>query len=414
MSTPANVFPFPRAVEPVVASTTRTPFASDAALPHEAATPFIAHRLPFAEASHAWLAQIASERLSDVPIASLHALSVDHRDGALVRGAGGACYTPHAWSQLVGLMRAEDAPAGIANAFRWLAPLARHHAWADVVRRSKRPRAEEGIARMMVVGERSTFRAVVSGRHSLHHFDDRAVAGVLAALSPAYMSVSRNWNETRGVCALAPTYPDVRLGFSFRNSETGCASLSFAGSIVIRALDVVVEQPSGARFERLVQIASDRGAARRRHTLPRYSGSSGSRLSEAARQRVANARIEADVDTALTASSVLAERWGAACADVFDAAVQVARITAVDDFALTVLRDLLLDTKGIEQAGEPAFVKALATVIADDARLRSLPHGSAAHMAGALAVLASQAETWAAAQELQQLAGRFVVEGWAR
>lgn len=415
----SNVVPFRPAPTPD-ANQSRHPYSFDAALESQGPLAYYSQRKPFEATVVGWLAQISAETLRDIEIPSLHALTIDWRDGAICRGQGGSCYTPHGFTQLVNLMRAKEAPGNLANNVRWLSPIARHHAWADVVARSNRPREEEGILRMFKTANgRVAIRAVVSGRHSLEHFDDSALVAVLRALpmAPAEMTVTRGWDETYGTCMLNHgANESVRAAFSFRNSETGCASLSFAGSIVIRALDAVVEAPTGEKFEKMVQIASARNTGtRRRHTLPRYNGASGNRLSEAARARIATQRIENDVATALEASQVLAERWIAALSDVNPGFVQFASVSAVDDFSLRVLRDMLIEQGHSGVAEEPELLKQIVQVVVDNARLRELPAGSAAHIAGAIAAVAATGSfSWERARELQQLAGQFAVEGWVR
>jgi uncharacterized protein (DUF2384 family) len=405
----------------------RKPFSFDAALADEPRDVFRPRRDALEVVLLRWREQIQRETLRDVPVASLHALSVDWRDGALCRGQGGACYTPHAWSQLVSLMRAQEAPSGSANVLRWLAPLARHHAWGDVVRKSARPRAEEGILRMFSAtvpgqGVYPTVRAVVSGRHSLKHFDDLAVSRVIeeVARSNGWEGmegrVFRAWNVSHASFMLTP-FEGVRLGLSMTNSETGGASLAFGGSISIDALDTVVTMPSGASYEqRRVQLANERSGTRRRHTLPRFSTSSGTRFSEATRQRIADRRIAADVSTAFDGAKVLAERWHHALGSVNSAAVPLATLATVDDSAVSVLRDLLIDNgvmRGASVEAVNAFAKSIAEIIANDARLRALPHGSVAHLAAAIALTAHGC-SWDEAKERQQLAGRFLMDGWER
>lgn len=415
----SNVVPFRPAPTPD-ANQSRHPFTYDGALESQGPLAYVARRQPFETVAATWLAQISAEQLQDIVIPYLQALTLDWRDGAICRGQGGSCYTPHGFSQLVNLMRAKAAPGNLANNVRWLSPLARHHAWNDIVARSDRPRAEEGVLRMFKTRDgKLAVRAVVSGRHSLEHFDDKAIVEVLKGLpsKPVTMAVTRGWDETYGTCMLEHgTNPSsgVKLAFSFRNSETGCASLGFSGSLVIEALDAVVQSPNGAKFERLVQIATNRGGSRRRHTLPRKQSDT-SHLPPAARQRIANRRIADDVASSLDSSRVLAERWIAALSDVNPGFVQFASVSAVDDFSLRVLRDMLIEQGHSGIAEEPELLKQIVQVVVDNARLRELPAGSAAHIAGAIAAVAATGSfSWEQARELQQLAGRFVVEGWAR
>lgn len=425
MSYPANVtnlHPQASPPKPQAMPEERIPYAFDAALSNEPAQRYVPSQ-SFETALASWLQVIADQKLSDVPIASLQSLTVDWRDGALCRGKGGTGYTPHAWSQLVSLMKAQGAPAGIANSLRWLGPLARHFGWADVVRRSLRPRTEEGILRMFLAPRPGVagatvpaVRAVVSGRHSLTHFDDSAVAEVIRDLpeAPTRARIHRGWDVTHGTFTLTSGSPETRLGFYLRNSETGCASLSFSAALEIAALDAEVVMPDGAKFERIVRLASANAASRRRHTLPRYSTSSGTRISEMTRARIARERIAEDIETAMEGARVLAQRWVTARSEINAEAIKLAKLTKENTSALMVLEDFLRETPWAELCEVEGLLKGLVEVISDDARLRSIPHGSAAHMAAALALVAQKRTNWEEVVELQRLSGQFLMEGWTR
>lgn len=399
-------------------------FPMDAALEQRGPERYTTRRAPFAEVLATWAAMIAGERLADVTIPSLFNLAVDYRDGALTRGGGGMAYTPHAWSQLVSLFKVNKSaiPDGIASVDRWHSPLTRHHCFEDIKRASRRPQAEECVLRAFVTTREGrsypTVRAVVSGRHGLKDTDDSNVIRVLQQLEelPVEGRVSRGWDQTYGSFVLDSGDSDVRLGFAFSNSETGCGSIAFNGSITIRALDVEVMLPEGQRFEHLVTIASAANGTRRRHTLPRYDSRSGRRLSDSQRTAIAANRIGEDVDKALNGARVLAQRWGLARADVLPIAVKVATV-AGDDAGAAVLQDVLCEAgyEHVFTALNKEGLKELAKVIADNSRLMSLPHGSAAHMAAALALMAvSKERTWEETRELQALSGQFVMEGWKR
>lgn len=418
-----SLFPAVGAAKPL--NPFRTPWGFDAALPPQGSSAYTPS-LPFMEALTRWRTAIAEQRLFDEPVSTLHDLSVDPRDGALCRGKGGAGYTPHAWSQLVSLMRAAGAPAGLGNVSRWLAPLTRHYAWSDITRTSLRPRAEEGVMRMMWVEPAAgslripVMRAVVSGRHSLTHFDDLAVLMTVGNLDeePNRARISRGWDETHATFDLEAGDSDVALSFYMRNSETGCASLSFASALRLAVLDATVVMPDGEKFDRVVRLAAEASATtRRRHTLPRKAGAG--RVSETQRAAVARERIGEDIDKALAGSRVLATRWETAKAEVWSGLVQLCKATTADDYAVEVLRDTLLDA-GLKDVVEvEGLCKRLATVIAEDSRLRSLPHGSAAHFAAALAVVAEDgtktgARSWADVVTTQKLSGQVLMNGWPK
>ena len=392
-------------------------FDRDAALENQASPTYTTRRLPFAEVIRAWEAQIASEQLRDVEIGSLHDLSVDPRDGALVRGGGGLCYTPHAWRQLVQLFRIgaqTPVPSEVIAADVWHAPLTRHFAFGDVKRASLRARDKGATLRTFVAtvngAQYRALRAVVSERHSLHHTDDLAVARVLGSLTekPVEGRVTRAWNKTFGSFVLDAGDDDVRYGFAFTNSETGCSSLQFSGAITLAALDVEIVRPDSVSVTSEVTVASESATTRRNHTLPSKG------LTEDQRAGVAARRIASDIQAALVGARALLASWQRAKGLIESQLIPLAQMTEVDDAAVEVLEDALLELGAVPEAAQRskealrAFARSLATVIADDSRLRKLPHGSRAHLAAALAVLASKEGTWQGAREIQQLAGAIL------
>lgn len=403
----------------------RRPFVHDASLRQPGPAFYSVASQPFAEAMAEWKARIRGERLFDVVQGSLHELTLDPRDGAIVRRAeGGLCYTPFAWSQLVSLMKT-GAPMGLGNVMRWQSPLTRSHGWDDVVRASKRPRDEEAMLRCFhtnVDGRTvQAARAVVSGRYAKDFDDDRVLEaiGVLPE-RPVVASISRQWIVTHGSFVLDSDDDDVTMGFYLKNSEVGGASMEMTGQLVIRALDATVAMPSGAKYDKLIHIASDQASAKRRHTLPRY-GKRGL-LSEAERSEVAAGRISEDVERALEASRVLVARWREARRSVNSLLVPLCKGARaadgqLDESAVMILTDMLLELglmPSVTTRDEvKAFAAEVAAVISDDARLRSIPHGSAAHMAATLAVVAQTGDRpWEEAVEIQRMSGRMLMEGW--
>lgn len=392
----------------------------DAALATRGPSTYTTRRVSFDEAVQVWERQIAEEQLQDHQIPSLHDLGVDPRDGAITRGAGGLCYTPHAWRQLIQLFRVGQSgiPSEVIAADVWHTPFTRHFAFGDVKRASQRPRDEEAVLRTFRVTQDGrqyrALRAVVSGRHSLTHTDDLAVIRVLGSLDeqPTEGRVVRAWDKTVGSFLLDAGDEDVRFGFAFANSETGCGSLQFNGSIVLRALDVEIVRPDGRTLESAVTIASESATTRRRHTLPRKVGKA--ELTEAQRGDVAASRIAMDIKTALTGARALRDAWQRAKNMIEAQLVPLAKMTEVDDAAVEVLEDALLELGAVPEEAQRnraalrSFARGVATVMANDARLRALPHGSRAHLAATLAVLAGQQRTWDAARSVQQLAGEIL------
>lgn len=411
-----------KAISRIVERRSELLFPFDAALRADGPPMRSSTQLHFSALLQEWEGQIADERLVDYPLSSLYEIAVDPRDGAAVfdeHPYPSMAYTPHAWYQLVQLFRGRGAsiPAEVVRADHWHSPLTRHFAFADVKRASSRPLLEEAVlrtfgARIGVGADPArVLRAVVSGRHSLEHTDDLAVAGVLRRISATAERivsgrVARSWDSTFGSFVLDAGDPDVRFGFAFSNSETGCGSLAFHGSVSLRVLDAEIVHPT--RVSTTVTVAEDRGGTRRRHTLPRKG------LSEFERAKIAAARIESDVVQAMSAARSLAEDWARARTIVDEQLVPIARMTEVSDEAVEVLGDALLDlgvvpdSRKSERGSLKAFARRVAEVIASEQRLRSVPHGSRAHLAAALAVLAERQERWEDARQLQKMAGAVV------
>lgn len=390
----------------------RRPFERDVALDNKGPVGFFTKTQPWADVAADWRAGIAEERLVDVKLPSLHNLRLDSRDGALCRGTfapgqsgGGLAYTPHAWSQLIGLLKAKEAQPGTANVLRWLTPEPRHYAFADVIRRSMRPQNEEAVLRTFRVGNMCALRAVVSGRHALTAFDD---ANVLTAMEESFSylskvdvrgSVSRGWNMTRGHVSLPTGGDDLRIGFNFVNSETGCASLKFSASLTISTLDAIISMPEGSQRERMISVLSAGGGSRRRHTTPRFDG--GYRLSEETREIIARRRVAGDLKSVLATSSQLGAAWAKALTQVSNLAA-TGGVEVVEDFLM-------------ERGLDPALVKDVGVVLRDDARLMKLPRGSVAHVTAAIAVAARLKDrSWEDSLDIQEQAGRFLLQGWGK
>jgi len=423
----------------------RSPFKVDAALPRDVSVKYTNTVRPWAEVRAAWAGAIAAEKHEDKTVVSPYDLSVDPRDGALCRGGGGLAYTPHAWGQLYSLMGCPY-PKNTAAADRWHSPRARALNWEDIKARGTRPREDkispedkaagkfECIMRTFIdprSGLRAA-RAIVSGRHSLEAFDDVNVIAVLEemdALSrennddPARRiknaSVTRRTDHTWASFEMAAV-EGASLGFGMTNSETNSASLSFYGHVRISVIDSVLRFPATVPQDVAVQVAMRAGLSRRRHTLPRFDSRTGDRLSQEARTAIAASRIDDDIEKALAEAAILADRWLLAKLDISaEAAALCGAIAAAkeagDDVALkectAVLGDILKSV-GINVLDKD-MTPQLIEMLADPSRLRELPVGSAAHMAGALAVLARSGDyTFDDAGKLQALAGQLVVNGW--
>ena len=369
-----------------------------------------------------WRAQIASEQLQDFKVPDWRHLAIDPRDGAIVRGKGGLASTPHGMGQLYGLLlqKNREKPSGVWGVDSWHHPEAFSLAFDDCVMRSKRPNEDEMVFRTFVdpiTGERA-LRAAVSGRHSGHLLDDLAVIERLDRfLSDKLPAVyGRGINETHGYAYLANEGPLV-ASLHWRNSETGCARIGFTGGVVLRFLDSVVLQ--GRMGEginpddvdtitdtRAVTLVDERTRTARNHTVAR-KGQGGRYLTEAERQTIANERIDHDMALAVHTAGQMVEQWKLAL-EAFPDGMDAASAKAA--LPMEVLADLVEETRGLGKDDKPALLK----LLTDEKRLAEIPHGSAAHIAAAFAVLAARSTSGDEARRLQTLAGDWLMQGWKR
>jgi len=418
----------------------------------------------FEEVLAGWEQQVRSERTS-MPdsdrVTDWTQLRVDRRDRAIYRvGGPGAPFTEHALQQLIGAITAGGTGfRSAASALGWASPAAAAQLLVELMAQSKRdrtsplvvrtgfrlrqgPRAEGSPVRERVI------RAILTARASGVHYDDPALMAVLASVTPAgnraHVARSALGTETRGwVEVTDKTAPKTGLDLmvSFRGSETGEARLGFRSSCRIRFLDVVMVAHRGVAVadEQEIEVGTARGASERNHTLPTISskelretynlgpGTNGTRLTEPQRASIAAQRMTASFTQASAAAFELGRQWAGALktfapgAGPLDASGGTAEVMAQVLLDLCEEHGMVLgaDRAGIEQ------------VLIDDSRLMSLPHGSAAHMAAAFAVLAArgtatvsevggkkvttfQPLTWREAQRLQEVAGRWVACGWDR
>jgi hypothetical protein len=365
-----------------------------------------------------WQTGIQNESLVDVSVShfrtptTLSPLGMQLRpgDGALIRTVGGQAlaFQPSAWGQLCSLLMVEQGVPRFAESLAWLSPPVRAIAFGDMRDRSRRI---EGVNRPLVLRSHvdgrtglRALRAVLSGTHSGVHFDDLALAHALGSIlrpdAPAY--VSRGVTETYGFAVLntagngAPG--EVSPTLTWGNSETGAGSLRFGGGLFIRA---VGQSLRFAGVERAVTVASASANTRRRHTLPRVN------VSESYRAEEAQRRMRADIGNATRGAIELATKWGDALRSFpegFDVAVrptdlQVAAAVAMD--AITE-RSSDLDAETIGN---------LERVLSAENGLKGLPWLSAAYVAAAFALVASEATTVAKGVALQEIAGSWVT-GW--
>lgn len=411
-------------VDPIIPPRGPHSLGFDAALPADEPPSFSSELEPWRDVSEAWMERIEREDLADVQITHYRTtvgksqgLALRITDGALTRLENGPAlaYTQRAWAQLVGLLLQEvpNKPRAPAEPYRFLGPQVRRTVFEHIRNRSRRKEGEgnELLLRSFVDQRYGTraLRAVVSGRHSGIHFDDLALADVLSAhLAPTSLAYCRrSIDETRGHAVL-DEQGDARAMIHWRNSETGAASLSFSAGCYIRVLDSMF-RVGELEVEREVLIASVNEGTRRAHTLPRKGQSEGDRA------KIAAHRIGSDVEKVTAQSKELCNAWGQALERFAKGwGGRAASEVFTDDEAgrkeaTQVILDLIEEnTRGFSASDRLA----LQAILESDERLPCLPFASAAHIAGAWAVLASRQGDWEEAKRCQMEAGHWVTEGF--
>lgn len=397
----------------------------DAILPGRERRIFTGRDTSWSEAAQRWLAAIDAELHADVetpfyrtPTATAPlGFFLRSTDGAFMRKTGGEplAFQPGAWSQFISALGYGRGPRGGATTLAWLWPHLRSLAVAELRDRSTRPEGEgnEILLRTHIdphTGLRA-LRAVLSGRHSGIHLDDRALCGAIAArIDPeAPAAISRGIDETHGWAGLADSFAEARASVHFRNSETGGAQLAFSAGCYISVLDTTVRRATmfGDEIaeERRVVLASEQGRTRRNHTLPRRN------TSEARRAAVARERMLGDFDKASAAARELARAWLTARADV--SPMGPIAPAGLDRAACAeVLADGIEEHSRIRLTAEDRA--RIVAVLTSEDRLEDLPWGTSAHVAGAFACAARDAGDVDETLRLQHLASEWVLSGWSR
>ena len=406
-------------------------FDRDALLPDDAPEHNGTTTMAWSQVSTSWANIIQREQLQDFTLENWRTMAVDPRDGAITRGAGGLAVTPHAWGQLVSLLlqRVPGRPSGVGSVDGWHVPYARALGFDDCLMRSRRNDSDEMHARTFRDSHSGlvALRAVVSGRHAFTLFDDLAVMARLNLLLPpgAPARVNRSTNETNGYALLQEQGTSAALdklqpALYWRNSETGCARISFTGGVSLRFLDRVLirgtdavglspdevpELEDGDRVtERTISLVDRSTRTARNHTAPRKVGTRV--LTPAERAAIANARMDKDIKEAVSFAQVMMSRWAEAVKEMapgWDEGLTGA-------LAFDVLLDVAEETRGFAGEDRAALLK----VLTDEKRLSELPCGSAAHMAAAYAVLAATVAQAKEARRLQSVAGEWLMKGWRR
>lgn len=415
-------------VDPKVPAASPESIGRDAALPIGEPARYLSAMQPWAAVSSAWQLRIEAEDLVDVQIRYYRTptrqaplgLFLRETDGALMRRPEreGLAYTQRAWAQLIALLLQEvpNKPRSAAEPYRFLGPEVRAQVFAHLRERSRRREGEgcEILLRSFVdsrFGLRA-LRAVVSGRHSGVHFDDLALIHALRphVRADGLASCVRGIDETHGQAVLESS-GDVRAMIYWHNSETGAASLGFGAGCYVTALDAIVANGRIVTTERGIEehevsIISARGSTRRAHTLPR------ARQTEEDRSRIAQERMQADIKTATEESRELCRSWALALQEFPTTQGAWSEAGAGDrETASQVVLDLIEEhTRGFTEGDRTGLLMLLKT----EGRLRALPFASAAHIAGAWAVLASKQTSWDEARRMQAEAGRWVTQGFRR
>lgn len=404
----------------------------DAALPHGNPLQFSSSFEDWDRTKYFWQRQIDDEQLRDIvvphyrtPTRGPSAMRLRGEDGALYLGKptgadfidanrGHWAYTPRAWAQMVALLIQEDPakPRGAAEPFRWLWPAMRRDVFEHLVRRSRRPEGEhKPIVLRTFLDLRFGFRAVraaVSGIHAGEFYDDAAVLQALDLVihDQAAAWVTRTIDTTVGHAELGAPSTDgsarhVKAMLTWRNSETGAASLGFGAACRITVLDAIAREKSEFATDTTmpVTVASAAGATRRSHTVPRAN------RTQDERRQIADDRMARDIAKASNSARRLADAWMMALTR-FPGGSAAARPASAELEAEIILDLIESRTRGFKAADREVLKK----IIADERQLKELPFLSAAHLAGAWALAAKRAEDPTETLRLQVEAGRWILE----
>lgn len=410
-----------------IPSQTETCFGFDAAIPADSTIRFSTALQPWREAREAWLAQITSEDLLDLQAIYYRTPTRNSPTGWYLRASDGAfvrarqkdalAYTPRAWTQLVTLFLQEipDKPRSPAEAFRWLSPTTRALVFAEMRNRSRRTEKEAAPILLRTYlsdqGVRA-LRAVVSGRHSGRCFDDEALSMALDQVLPVSSRawVQRTIDRTVGHATLESS-ETAQAVLHWSNSETGAASLAFGAGCWITALETIVRsgkaQETTTDLEKPVTITTANGSSRRSHTLPR------ARVSAAERARIARERMVDSITKASVEAKQLVADWHEAL-KAFPAGYDtlVLKVSESDgdvELHAEIMLDLIESRSNLKSEDR----EALKAIIKTNDRLKQLPLFSAAHVAGAWALLAKNTTDVDEAARLQLEAGRWVRNRYA-
>lgn len=356
-------------------------------------------RTGFDLAATAWRTAIASEGLQDHEVSDVRTLRMNPQDGSIgtPRSAGQA-YTRHAFAQLWALVGQKHAPYVLS-----MSTHARAIVFNDVMSTARRAAVVLRLTRheSVISGSRRAnnrqiwvVRGVVSKRHSLEYFDDSRLEQALGdylqkeRMEHATMRLTRGTNETHGNIEFTGQHNrGLYRGLSYRNSEVGCVSISFYGSITIRALnDSVIEKDVDEDEVERQSLVIDSGggsSGRMRHTLPAGS--------ELERSALAKDRMTARMRAATVAAGELMSLWESAFAKnvlpMADTAYQV------DDIYLDAIEERI----GFADAEER---EKFGTQLKDTSYAVNFVRGSVAHIVGVFAMLGLSKRAYEVLREL--------------
>jgi hypothetical protein len=403
-----------------------TSFGFDASLPADSAIKFSSKLEAWPAVRERWLAQITSEDLIDISMIYYRTPTrtspvgwyLRETDGAFVRrqNEDAIAYTPRAWTQLVTLFLQEvpDKPRSPSEAYRWLAPEVRSTVFAHLRDRSRRAEREEAPMLLRTfISEQGVraLRAVVTGRHSGRCFDDEALSLALDQVLPVGSQawVQRTIDRTVGHATLESSETASAVLY-WSSSETGAASLAFGAGCRITALETLVRTgkalETAVDLEKPVTITTANGSSRRSHTLPRV-GVTAAQRAKIARERMLDSILKASAE----AKQLVAD-WHLAL-KAFPPGYDDLVLKVTDSADVELYAEIMLDLIESRSNLKADDREALKAIIKTNDQLKQLPLFSAAHIAGAWALLAKDQTDVDEAARLQLEAGRWIRNRYA-
>jgi hypothetical protein len=352
-------------------------------------------RCNFSDMAALWRATIQAEGLRDVVIDDIRTLRMNPQDGTIgTPQSMGQAYTTHGFGQIWEMLGQKAASYVLSVSNHARAVLFNDAVQAapkkvSAIMRLTTDAAVLGGTRRVNQGKLWCIRGCVTKRHSLEFFDDMHIQQALYDYlrkhgldSMATARVSRGTNRTWGNVEFSGVHvKGVYRGISFKNSEVGCVSWGFTGSITIRALnDAVIESP----YKRPTEITIDAAASgsSNRHTLPQGIN----------RHAEATGRMNESMRKATESAEKLLALWEKAFAlQVIPGAPEAFK-------ADEVYIDAIEEHMGFQDAEERArFTEGLK----DDKAAVNFSRGTVAHVVGVFAIMGERQRAY---EVLRQLA----------